>query len=297
MGGVPRRTVFENAIEVGRREGSQTRVSDLFRRFAAHYGFNNTFTNPYPATRKATAKRGRVPQKEPVRARVVVPRCAGLQWADPRGQSRPQRGQVPLQALYARARAARGGRGGAVALPPAAFSRVRCETRRYGKQGVPAVGGLHRYLAGPAHLRREVAAELGAFDATVCDASSGDVVAAYEREWGDAPTDSFNPTLQPGCCTCGQRAGGAREAAPRHCPSSCPSWTRRLRRTSPPNSGCCATRSPSGAGPPQWRACYARRHRRRKPYTDGPVRGDRPRPGTGGLSTRRKSTWASTTGF
>ena len=171
---------------------------------------------------------------------------------------RPQCGQVPLQALYARARAVRRGRGGAVALPSAAFSRVRCETRRRCKRGVLTVGGLHRYPTGPAYLRREVAAELGAFDATVCDASSGDVVAAYEREWGDAPTDSFNPTLQPGCCTCGQRAGGARAAAPRHWPSSCPSWTRRLRWTSPPNSGYCVTRSPSGAGSPQWRACYAR---------------------------------------
>ncbi|ERL09235.1 hypothetical protein HMPREF1316_2693, partial [Olsenella profusa F0195] len=37
---------------------------------------------------------------------------------------------------------------------------------------------------------------LGAFDVTVVDASTGEVVATYERQWGDAPTDSSDPTLQ-----------------------------------------------------------------------------------------------------
>lgn len=47
VGGVPRRAVFDNATEVGRRIGSEARVSELFRRFAAHYGLDYTFTNPY----------------------------------------------------------------------------------------------------------------------------------------------------------------------------------------------------------------------------------------------------------
>ena len=49
---------------------------------------------------------------------------------------------------------------------------------------------MHRYSAGPAYARREVAAALGAFDVAVCDCETGEVVAAYEREWGEAPTDS-----------------------------------------------------------------------------------------------------------
>ena len=36
----------------------------------------------------------------------------------------------------------------------------------------------------------------GAFDVTLSDPATGEVVAAYEREWGDAPTDSSDPTLQ-----------------------------------------------------------------------------------------------------
>ena len=55
---------------------------------------------------------------------------------------------------------------------------------------------MHRYSAGPAYARREVAVALGAFDVAVCDCETGEVVAAYEREWGEAPTDSSDPTLQ-----------------------------------------------------------------------------------------------------
>lgn len=81
-------------------------------------------------------------------------------------------------------------------LPGAAFSCVRWETRRCSKQGVFTIGGVHRYSAGPAAARREVAVALGAFDVTVCDCGTGEVIATYEREWGEAPTDSSDPTLQ-----------------------------------------------------------------------------------------------------
>lgn len=79
-------------------------------------------------------------------------------------------------------------------LPPAAFSCARRETGRRSKQGTITVGGPHRYSAGPAYARREVAVALGAFDVAVCDRETGEVVAAYEREWGEAPTDSPGPT-------------------------------------------------------------------------------------------------------
>ncbi len=81
-------------------------------------------------------------------------------------------------------------------LPPAAFSCVRWETGTCSKQGAFTVGGPHRYSAGPAWARRRVDVALGAFDVTVCDASTGEAVATHGREWGEAPTDSSDPTLQ-----------------------------------------------------------------------------------------------------
>ena len=56
VGGVPRRAVFDNATEVGRRVGGEVRTSELFRRFAAHYGLDYTFTNPYSGNEKGNVE-------------------------------------------------------------------------------------------------------------------------------------------------------------------------------------------------------------------------------------------------
>ena len=83
-------------------------------------------------------------------------------------------------------------------LPAAAFSCVRWEgrARRCNKQGDVTVSGVHRYNAGPAMAGRDALVGLGAFDVTILDAATGEVVATYEREWGEAPTSSADPTLQ-----------------------------------------------------------------------------------------------------
>lgn len=46
IGGVPRRLVFDNATGVGRRVGERVRTTELFRRFACHFGFDYSFCNP-----------------------------------------------------------------------------------------------------------------------------------------------------------------------------------------------------------------------------------------------------------
>ena len=56
VGGVPLRAVFDNATEVGRRVGAQISTSALFRRFAAHYGLDYSFTNPYSGNEKGSVE-------------------------------------------------------------------------------------------------------------------------------------------------------------------------------------------------------------------------------------------------
>jgi len=197
VGGVPRRAVFDNATEVGRRVGGEVRTSGLFRLFAAHYGLDYTFTNPYSGNEK-----GNVENKVGFHRRnlfVPVPSFSDVgsfngrllrDCLDLSEGRRHYRLGTPESELFEEDREALS------PLPPARFSCVRWETRRCSKQGVFTVGGVHRYSAGPAYARREVAVALGAFDVTVCDASTGEVVATYEREWGEAPTDSSDPTLQ-----------------------------------------------------------------------------------------------------
>lgn len=196
LGGVPLRAVFDNATEVGRRVGTEIRTSAIFRRFAAHYGLDYSFTNPYSGNEKGSVENKvgalrrnlfvPVPQVWDVKAYNgrLLDACLGL--SD--GKPHYRRG-IPESELFEADRAALS------PLPAAPFACVTWITRKCDKQGSFKAGGEHRYSAGPANASREVAVAMGAFDVTVVGAGGG-VVAEYPREWGDAPTDSADPTLQ-----------------------------------------------------------------------------------------------------
>ena len=97
-------------------------------------------------------------------------------------------------------------------LPEAPFPCVTWVTRKCDKQGSFKAGGEHRYSAGPAAASSEVAVAMGAFRVTVVGAGGG-VVAEYEREWGDAPTDSADPLPRPKLLC--NRPGGRRDSVVR----------------------------------------------------------------------------------
>ena len=198
VGGVPERAVFDNATEVGRRFGAEIRVSRMFRLFAAHYGLDYSFTNPYSGNEK-----GNVENMVGTHRRalfVPVPSFHDVRGFNGRllrdsldlSDKRHYRLGVPQLELFEADRAA------LLPLPAAPFACVRWEprTRRANKQGDVVLGGIHRYNAGPAAAGREVAVGLGAFDVTLVDAATGEVLATYEREWGPVPTSSADPTLQ-----------------------------------------------------------------------------------------------------
>lgn len=69
-GGVPRREVFGNATEVGRRVGSEAGLSGIYRRFAAHYGLGHALANPYSGN-----ERGNVEDKVAATAGTCSCRC------------------------------------------------------------------------------------------------------------------------------------------------------------------------------------------------------------------------------
>ena len=161
-GGVPRRAVFDNATEVGRRVGGEVRLSELFRRFAAHHGPGHALADP-----RSGSERGDAGNEVGCHRRnpfVPVPSSRDVAASDRRllGDCPGPGGQAPPRARHARARAVRGGQGALSPLPPAAFSCARRETRRRGRQGVLAIGGPHRYSAGPAYALRRVDVAQGA---------------------------------------------------------------------------------------------------------------------------------------
>lgn len=213
LGGVPLRAVPDDATEVGRRVGAEIRTSALFRRFAAHYGLDYSFTNPYSGNERGSAGNevgtpGRnlfvpVPQVWDVKAHDgrLLGACLGL--SD--GKPHHRRG-APESELFEADRAAPS------PLPAVPFACVTWLTRKCDKQGTFKAGGEHRHSAGPANASREVAVAMGAFDAAVVGAG-GEVVAEYPREWGDAPTDSADPTPRPGLLCV--RPGGWRDGVVR----------------------------------------------------------------------------------
>ena len=213
LGGVPPRAVFDNATEVGRRVGAEIRASALFRRFAAHYGLDHSLASPRSGNEMGSVENkvgtlGRnlfvpVPQVWDVKA--YNGRLLGTCPALSGGRPHYRRG-APGSELFGDDRAALS------PLPAAPFACVTWPARRCDKQGPFGAGGERRYSAGPANASREVAVAMGAFDVTVVGAG-GEVVAEYPREWGDAPTDSADPMLQPGLLCV--RPGGWRDSVVR----------------------------------------------------------------------------------
>lgn len=197
IGGVPRRLVFDNATEVGRRFGTIIHTSSLFRLFCAHYGFDYSFTNPYSGNEKGNveAKVGYtrrnlfvpMPAFSDVKAYNgrLMQSCLALS----EKKKHWKQGKAELELFEDDKRCLQ-------ALPPQEFSCVRWEQRKCNKQGVFTLGGIHRYSAGPAWAKRQVTVALSAFDVRVVDPDTGEVIAVYERQWRDVPTSSSDPVLQ-----------------------------------------------------------------------------------------------------
>jgi transposase len=125
-GGVPRRAVFGQRHR-GRRAGRlRGRALGPLPRFAAHYGLDYTFTNPYSGNEK-----GNVENKVGCHRRnlfVPVPSFHDVRAFNGRLLKDcldPGDGKRHHGLEHARARAARGGRSALSPLPPAPFSCVR----------------------------------------------------------------------------------------------------------------------------------------------------------------------------
>jgi hypothetical protein len=138
LGGVPPRLIFDNASAVGRNVAGEVRLTELFQRFQAHYGFTVTLCTPYSGYEK-----GHVENKVGyLRRHLLVPRPTVVDlpafnqellarceadWA-----RSPYKKHTPIAVLLADDRAALG------PLPRARFDPVRSgtvQTDGYGQCG------------------------------------------------------------------------------------------------------------------------------------------------------------------
>ena len=196
LGGVPLRAVFDNATEVGRRVGAQIVTSGLFRRFAAHYGLDYSFTNPYSGNEKGSVEN----KVGALRRNLFVPIP---QFFDVKGYNKRLL-EACLKASDGKPHYRKGAtepelfeddRAALSPLPASPFAcvhvahqEVRQAGRLQGRREPPLLrrpgDGLPRGRRRHGRLRRHGRR------------AGGEVVAEYPREWGDAPTDSADPALQ-----------------------------------------------------------------------------------------------------
>ena len=193
--GTPTRLVFDNATGVGRKMCGVTRTSKLFECFAAHYGFEYTFCNP-----DAGHEKGSVENKVgAIRRNLFVPvprfdnlanfnrrlldRC--MQFSD---KPHYQKGEPEAQ-LFMEDRLA------LYPLPTSEFEAVSYERMKTDKYGKVCLEGRHRYSSDPSLGKTTVIVGKGASEVRIYTCE-GKLVATHERSYGDAPSDSSDPSAQ-----------------------------------------------------------------------------------------------------
>lgn len=188
-GGAPRRLVFDNATGVGRRVGETVRMTDLFERFAAHYGFTTTFCNPY-----AGYEKGHIENKVGyIRRNLFVPPptvddlCALNRELLDRSEQHWSRlhykkGQ-PVVTLFAEDRAHWR------ALPADAFAAYRYTRVRATRQGMFHLDGPHWYSSAPEQANQLLVVRIGAHTVTPMTLA-GQPITTHARVYGSLRSDS-----------------------------------------------------------------------------------------------------------
>lgn len=193
--GVPRRLVFDNATGVGRKLCGTVRTSDLFGRFAAHYGFEYSFCNPDSGNEK-----GAVENKVGATRRdlfVPVPRFENLfdynNGLLDRCMKRSEKNHYlkgePEVQLFMEDRIAMH------PLPSSSFDVVTYTRMKTDKYGKVCLEGRHRYSTDPSLGCTDVVVGKAAFEIRIY-ASDGELIATHNRAYGEVPTDSSDPSAQ-----------------------------------------------------------------------------------------------------
>lgn len=195
IGGVPVRLVFDNATGIGRRIGEAVKTSELFGRFACHFGFDYSFCNP-----RSGHEKGAVENKVGATRRslfVPPPRIYDAERYNERllddcmrlsDKGHYAKGESERALFVEDVFALRD-------LPECEFKAMSFDRMKCDKYGYVCLEGNHRYAVGPAFARRTVIVGRGAFDVEVYD-EDGARLCTHKRAYGKAPTSSEDPLSQ-----------------------------------------------------------------------------------------------------
>ncbi len=188
--------MFDNAAGVGHKGYGERepRLTHLFQAFQAHYGFDCSFCNPYSGHEKGAVEskastwcgascciRPSVWSLENFNAGSGPVPGAGHETALPQGHG----GTWPVLR----------GPCGAAAVAGKRFDVVTWRHMKADRYGVVTLKGRHRYSASRANAGRGVIVGLRALEVEVLD-SSGKHLATHPRAYGQASTNSEDPSMQ-----------------------------------------------------------------------------------------------------
>lgn len=189
IGGVPRRLIMDNATGAGRRIGELVRLTQLFKRFQAHFGFEITFCNPASGHEK-----GNVENKVGYVRRnyfVPVPSAASLQeWnmellqlCDLDNAREHYKKETPICDLFKEDRQTMS------MVPRLPFEACRYEHVKTNGYGKFTLDGSHTYSSSPMHAEQEIVVRIGAHFIEPLD-PAGDAISRHHREFGSDRTDT-----------------------------------------------------------------------------------------------------------
>ena len=197
IGGVPQRVVIDNATGAGRRMGEVIRLTELFQRFKAHYGFSLTFCNPRSGNEK-----GNVENKVGYFRRnilVPIPKTESLEHFNAQVLEECEldncrdhyKLNIPMCELFQEDRQQ------LLRLPELPFECCkyrRLLTDHYGKF---CIDNCHFYNIGPQYADSELWVRIGAFVVEPLD-SKNRVISSFERQFGGKRTDTGDWLLMLG---------------------------------------------------------------------------------------------------
>ncbi|WP_127589296.1 IS21 family transposase [Paenibacillus koleovorans] len=191
VGGVPQRLVLDNATGAGRRIGETVKLTQLFQRFQAHFGFEVTFCNPASGHEK-----GNVENKVGyVRRNYFVPLPSApslVEWntellhlCDLDNLREHYKKETPICELFeADRRAFR-------PLPRLSFEACRYEHLKTNGYGKFVLDGKHTYTSSPMCAEAEIVVRIGAHYVEPLDAA-GEAISRHPRQFGSIRTDTVD---------------------------------------------------------------------------------------------------------
>ena len=191
IGGVPTRLIFDNATGVGRRIGEQVRLTELFRRFKAHHGFELSFCNPASGHEKGNVER----KVGYVRSNLFVP----VPYVDDLllfNRRLLENGQKLMQKPHYKKQLAEADlfaldREALLPLPRQQFNVCRYEYARADGYGKICLDGKHYYSTTPEWAGQSVLIGVGAHSIEILRAD-GSVLVRHPRSFSNERSDHLD---------------------------------------------------------------------------------------------------------